>query len=189
MDHRIRILANKTRVGYVANFERAIRIASGDVVYFADQDDIWLPEKVAVIDHALTLKQCAASDAIVVDDSLRPIHPSFFRWRRAKSFTVLPIFLRPRIVGATVACRRAYLNSLRPFPVNIPHDFWLTINAAWDGALHVVHRPLILYRRHSQAASVTATSQRRSPYTIIRERAALAHALARRRQPFRGNRA
>ena len=33
--------------GYASNFIGAVRKTSGDVVFFCDQDDIWLPERVA----------------------------------------------------------------------------------------------------------------------------------------------
>jgi glycosyltransferase involved in cell wall biosynthesis len=42
-DPRIRILANRERVGYVRNFQRAISQVRGEYVFFSDQDDVWLP--------------------------------------------------------------------------------------------------------------------------------------------------
>ncbi len=180
-DARIRALANPDRLGYVANFERAVAHARGDVVYFSDQDDVWLPSKVATLDAALSHHACVASDAIVVDDSLRTVHPSYFGWRSTKSFSAFAIYLKPPIVGATLACRRQYLQSLLPFPAGIPYDFWITVNAAWDGALHVTRVPLILYRRHPHALSVSATGRRRAPGTIAAERLAILASMVRRR--------
>jgi len=180
-DQRVRVIANSARVGYVANFERAIASARGEAIYFSDQDDVWLPEKVATMDVALRNSACVASDATVVDDSLRILHPSYFAWRGTRSFSPLAVFLKPPIVGATLACRRDYLDALRPLPPEIPHDFWLTLNAACDGELCVIDRPLILYRRHAHVASVSATGLRRSAATIAKERFAVGRAMLRRR--------
>jgi len=180
-DSRIRAFANERRVGYVANFQRAIGHSRGDLVFFSDQDDIWLPHKVATLEAALREHALAASDATVVDDDLRTLYRSYFEWRGARDFSWLSIFLKPPIVGATMACRRPYLDMLMPFPRGIPHDFWLTLNAAWDNCLVVVRAPLILYRRHPAAASPSATNRVRRLRTKASERLRLAAGLLMRR--------
>ncbi len=180
-DARIRVLANDTRVGYVVNFQRAIAQSRGDYVFFSDQDDVWLPHKVATLESAMGTSDCVASDATVVDEHLQTVHPSFFELRGARSFSWLSIYLKPPIIGATLACRREYLESLLPFPDRVPHDFWLALNAAVDGKLTVLRTPLILYRRHSGALSVTATGHRRALKTIAAERARLVGAMLRHR--------
>jgi glycosyltransferase involved in cell wall biosynthesis len=180
-DPRIRVLANGSRIGYVANFQRAIGASRGDSIFFSDQDDVWLPHKVSTLDVAMQRSGCVASDAMVVDDRLQVLHASFFEWRGARRFSGLAIYLKPPIVGATVACRREYLERLLPFPRGIPHDFWLTLNAACDGTLTVVREPLILYRRHAKALSVTGTDRHRSFGTITAERFRLMSAMLRLR--------
>lgn len=187
-DRRIRVLNNTVRVGYVHNFQRALNHVRGDSIYFADQDDVWLPGKVQTLDRALEKKACAASDAVVVDERLREIYPSYFQCRRAEKFSAWSIFLRPAIIGATLACTREYLTRLLPLPSGIPHDFWISFNAAWDGALDVVPSPLILYRRHAEAMSPTATAYRRPFVLIASERLRLARLLLQRRLRNRGTR-
>jgi glycosyltransferase involved in cell wall biosynthesis len=181
-DARIRVLANDQHMGYVANFQRAIAGCRGDTVFFCDQDDIWLPNKVEMLDIALRTARCAASDAIVVDDRLETLHRSFFELRGARDFSCLSIYLKPSIIGATVACRRDYLETLLPFPPGIPHDFWLTFNAACDNTLAVLRTPLILYRRHEDAHSTTATDRRRPMTVIAAERVRLIGAMLRHRR-------
>jgi glycosyltransferase involved in cell wall biosynthesis len=180
-DPRIRVLAHTTRVGYIANFQRAIDASRGDFVFFSDQDDVWLPNKVATLEAAMRTSQCVASDAIVVDARLQTVHRSYFEWHGTNRFSRLSIYLRPPIVGATMACRREYLQTLLPLPAGVPHDFWLTFNAACDGTLEVIRTPLILYRRHTNAFSVSATGQRRGMKTIATERAKLIGAMLRHR--------
>jgi len=180
-DPRIRVLANRDRVGYIANFQRAIEISRGDRIFFSDQDDVWLPNKVAILESAMRVHACVASDAMVVDHELHPLHPSYFERRGTRSFSSLAIYLKPPIIGSTLACRRDYLQGLLPFPRGVPHDFWLTLNAAHDGALGIVKTPLILYRRHASAFSVSATNNRRPLITITAERARLAFQMLGRR--------
>jgi glycosyltransferase involved in cell wall biosynthesis len=169
-DKRIRVLRNSQRIGYIGNFQRAISQSCGDTIFFSDQDDVWLPNKVLTLDLALRNKACVSSDAIVVDEQLREIYPSFFQWRRTRSFSAWSILLKPSIVGATLACTRHYLNTLLPLPPGVPHDFWISFNAAWDDSLEIVRAPLILYRRHPTAVSLSATDNRRRATTIAAER-------------------
>jgi len=180
-DPRIRILANDQRVGYIANFQRAIEASHGEHIFFSDQDDVWLPWKVATLEAALQDSACVASDATVVDDRLQPLYDSYFDFRKVRGFSSLSIYLRPPIIGSTLACRREYLLGLLPFPRGIPHDFWLTANAAFDQTLGVIQKPLILYRRHPTAFSVSGTANRRSARTITAERARLIFEMLRRR--------
>lgn len=180
-DPRIRILRNSERVGYVRNFERAVAAARGELVFFSDQDDVWLPGKVDQLRRALMERPCVASDAVVVDEHLQELHPSYFRLHGTRGFSSLSIIFRPPIIGATLAIRSTYLRTLLPFPAEIPHDFWLSFNAAWDGALKVVESPLILYRRHSGAHSPTAMGRRRSLTRAGIERARLLREMVRRR--------
>jgi len=180
-DRRIRMVANTIRVGYVRNFQRALSHARGDLIYFADQDDVWLPHKVTTLDRALETKSCVCSDAIVVDEDLREICPSFFRLRGARTFSAWSILLRPPIIGATLACTRQYLARLLPLPPGIPHDFWISFNAAWDAALEVHPAPLILYRRHPAVVSPTATAYRRPLGVIASERLRLVGSSLQRR--------
>ena len=180
-DPRIKLICNSERLGYVKNFERAIIRASGDVIFFSDQDDVWLPGKVSAVCAMLRAKGCVATDATVVDKNLVVTHDSFFALRRAHGFSWLAVFFKPRIIGATVACDRNYLDTLLPFPKHIPHDFWITLNAALDHELGIIRRPFILYRRHPTTASVSATSRTRRMRVIVTERIRLLATLFSRR--------
>jgi len=186
-DARIRVLRNDRHLGYVANFQRAIAGCRGDSVFFCDQDDIWLPNKVAMLDNALRAADCAASDAIVVDERLETLHRSFFELLGARHFSCLSLYWKPSVIGATVACRRDYLETLLPFPAGVPHDYWLTFNAACDNTLAVLPVPLILYRRHTDAFSVTATDRRRPVATVATERMKLIGAMLRHRYSRRSH--
>src|SRR6185312_8035611 len=45
----VTVLVNKIRLGVCRNFENAIRHCSGDVIFLADKDDVWLSSKIAII--------------------------------------------------------------------------------------------------------------------------------------------
>lgn len=178
-DGRITLLPAGGRLGYQGNFERAILASSGDYIFFSDQDDICLPERVSRSMAALAEVECVCGDAIVVDESLGALHPSFFKLRKAK-FGAIQLFLRPAVIGATMAARRDFVMRSLPFPRQVPHDLWLSLRAASRGNLHVVHEPFILYRRHPGVASATGSQSNRKIVEILTERVSLVRSLIQR---------
>lgn len=48
LDNRIKFVEGP-RKGVIANFNHAIQQSKGDIIFLADQDDVWLPNKVAKI--------------------------------------------------------------------------------------------------------------------------------------------
>lgn len=42
----IKTYENKTNIGVIKNFEKALYLCSGDVIFLSDQDDVWLEHKV-----------------------------------------------------------------------------------------------------------------------------------------------
>jgi glycosyltransferase involved in cell wall biosynthesis len=40
------IIRNEINLGFRKNFEKAIGLCHGDIVFLSDQDDVWLPEKI-----------------------------------------------------------------------------------------------------------------------------------------------
>lgn len=175
-DPRIRLIAGGERLGYQGNFARAIAAISGEYIFFSDQDDVCLPARIPVSLAMLAHDVCVCGDAIIVDSSLQPIQQSHFAARRAR-FGAWSLFLRPAVIGATMACRRNFLLSHLPFPEGVPHDMWLSIEAARRGQLGVAREPFILYRRHQTAISATGSLSTRALCKRVRERWQLLRAL------------
>src|SRR3712207_5989304 len=42
----VRLSLNPQNLGFVKNFEQAIRLCRGDLIALADQDDVWHPQKL-----------------------------------------------------------------------------------------------------------------------------------------------
>lgn len=175
-DPRIRLIAGGERLGYQGNFARAIAVARGSYIFFSDQDDICLPARVPASLAMLEHSACVCGDAIVVDATLQPLQESHFAARRAR-FSAMWLFFRPAVIGATLACRRDFLLAHLPFPKDIPHDMWLSIQAVRRGQLSVVSEPFILYRRHGSAVSATGSVSTRAIRKRLRERYLLLKAL------------
>lgn len=54
------ILVNENNLGWKKNFLEAIKLTTGDIVFFSDQDDIWLPDKIKTMSEAMIEKKMGA---------------------------------------------------------------------------------------------------------------------------------
>src|SRR5674476_13034 len=64
-DHRIKIYHNNNSKGIISNIENALTYAKGDIIFLADQDDVWLPNKVRICSEALINNNLVISDCYV----------------------------------------------------------------------------------------------------------------------------
>ena len=153
---RIKIFTNKGTRGPIYNAESALKHAKGDLIFLSDQDDVWYPEKIAVMMPFLENYNLVISDATVIDRSGNIIYPSFFSVNKsAKGF--LRNWYRNSFLGCCMAFDRGILNYVIPFPAGIAmHDIWIGLNAALIGKYYLLPKPLIHYRRHGNNASPTA---------------------------------
>src|SRR4051812_35139545 len=44
----IKLHQNESTLTSIRNFEKAIGLCTGDIVFLSDQDDVWLPEKTKI---------------------------------------------------------------------------------------------------------------------------------------------
>lgn len=177
-DARVQLIAGGERLGYQDNFARAIASSRGEYIFFSDQDDICLPGRIPLSLAELEHSSCVCGDAIVVDAELVPLFDSHFKNRRAR-FSPAWLLYRPVVIGATLACRRAFLLANLPFPKGVPHDMWLSVQASRRGELAIIENPLILYRRHQGVVSATGSASKRPIFVRLSERLKLLVAVIR----------
>lgn len=159
---QVKIYANKKRLGSTKNFEKAINLCKGDIIFLSDQDDVWVPYKLESITK-LFLKRPEVdyifSDAIVADEKLFPLGYTmweivlFTKYQRRlfKKGCQLEILLKHNIVtGATMAIRQNLKDFILPIPEMWVHDEWIALVAsAMERKGDFVEDSLIKYRQHS----------------------------------------
>jgi glycosyltransferase involved in cell wall biosynthesis len=132
--------------------------AEADYVMFADQDDVWLPDKIAL---ALTAMRSAEAegagpvlvhtDAVVVDAALRQIAPSFWRYAQLTPdpATLQRFVVHNVVTGNTVLLNRALRERVGRIPAAAAmHDWWVACVAAAFGRVVAVPTPTLWYRQH-----------------------------------------
>lgn len=180
-DNRIILLNNSTGHGVNYNFENALRHAKGDYIFLADQDDVWLPGKVAKCVAALEDADCVVHDATVVDSNLEVHEESFFKSRNSGKGFIKNIY-KNTYLGCCMAFKSKILKDALPIPKtkSFYHDNWIGGIADLKYNLVFLPEKLILFRRHDHNTSSTANDSNYSfttqlwnrlvqvTYTIIR---------------------
>jgi glycosyltransferase involved in cell wall biosynthesis len=154
------VLLNKRALGVTANFEQAISACTGEFVALSDQDDVWLPDRLATAVSVLARRPdllLLHADARLVDAKGEPIGHTLFDalelTRREREFVhggraIEALLRRNLVTGATTVFRRELAALAAPFPTGWVHDEWLAIIAAATGQVDLVDRALIDYRQH-----------------------------------------
>ncbi|MCX6214054.1 glycosyltransferase family 2 protein [Spirosoma sp.] len=154
-DSRIRLVKNIFQRGPVGNFENALGLASGDFVFLSDQDDEWLPNKVADTVILLENYDLVLSDCRVVNSLGDIIYKSFFQHRRSQPGFWKNLY-KNSYNGCCMAFRRDVLSYALPFPSKIHmHDWWIGLLVEVKGRTYFYPKPLINYTRHGGNASPT----------------------------------
>jgi len=158
----VRLHVNEKNLGSARNYEKAIQACQGDVIFFADQDDVWYPTKIETMAPLLLsgeISDFVFSDADIVNESLLPLGRHLWesvpfslkmqrRFMRGQAFDVL---LHHNVVtGATAAFASRWQSLFLPFPSGWYQDAWIALLLAAVGKVTLVPTPLIKYRQHSR---------------------------------------
>ncbi|WP_428667502.1 glycosyltransferase family 2 protein [Runella sp.] len=187
---KVTVFVNEQQLGVTKNFEKALTKCEGDILFLCDQDDIWEPEKIARM--ALFLEQNPSlsvvfSDAVLVNERAEPLPTTFWQivrlhspqleqWKKGESIKVM--LVGNRVAGCTMALRKTFLQSLVPFPNDIPeflHDTWIAFVASVLEQIQYIPERLVQYRQHG-AQQVGTRPKNLTPLSL-KQRLARPHQL------------
>lgn len=149
-----RIFVNETNLGFKKNFPKAISLCHGDIIFLADQDDVWNPRKIEMMmpvfeDESVIL---AFHDAELVDERLNQVYPSFWETMnfdynlfQKKNYRI--VFEHNVMQGAACCFRKELFSKACPFPSNVIHDEWLLLIGLCEGKVIPVNKALLKYRQ------------------------------------------
>lgn len=176
-DQRIKVLKNTKNMGVLNSFVKSLMEASGDIIFFSDQDDIWLDGKVKRIikEFSDSDADIIQHDAIIVDENLKVQETSFFAIRNP-SDSIIKNYISNRYLGCCMAFRSTVKKRLLPIPKEAAyHNSWIGIMGKFDGfKISFIKESLIFYVRHKNNVS---QMKRRSLNLIIKDRMLLLKAI------------
>jgi glycosyltransferase involved in cell wall biosynthesis len=131
------------------NFENALAHASGDFLFFSDQDDVWLPNKIQTLLPHLQEDCFVWSDAWMTNEKLEKQNKLSEIWNlKRKGFWKL--LARSTQLGCVCAFTKSIKEAAMPFPpATACHDQWVRLVAELQFKTKYIDEPLILYRRHT----------------------------------------
>jgi len=158
-DKRIQPYRNNNNLGFNLNFNKACRLATGDFIAIADQDDIW---ELTKIEKLLAKISEYPGTLLVHCISARFEKFGKFHLKSHKLVNYLAgkdvrnFFLSNYISGHNILLRRSLLEKSLPFPGNVYYDWWLAAVASCNGKIAVVPEILVWHRMHDSNATGAA---------------------------------
>lgn len=160
-DPRVHLHANPRNTGHVQAFARAMELATGDVLFLADQDDLWPAGRVDAMLRGLAVRPVVAGNLTLFGTREGPHRQQL---RAAGSGSGLANLLgilagRRPYFGSAMAVRRDLLGIALPIPRYVEsHDVWLAIVGNLTGGVEHLEQPVLLRRLHG--ANLTAPRRR-----------------------------
>lgn len=177
-DPRIHLIEMTMNQGYVRSFEQAVLSSRGDFVFLADQDDVWLPDRLELMLGALQNSGVVASNFNVLGGKSRGGVPEL---RATDSTHYLRNILgtvvgyRP-YYGCAMAMTRKQAKIFAPIPSYVveSHDLWLALCGNVGKTMSHLQEPTLSRRLHED--NVTPRGWR-SLGSIVRARVMILRAL------------
>jgi hypothetical protein len=159
---RFRLLPQSQASGNAKfNFMELLKVAEAPYLAFADQDDLWLPEKIAVAMAAMERLEEAHgkgapllvfSDLRVVNDRLETLNPSFWASQHIRPehiHSLRRLIMQNVVTGCTMLFNQPLRVASLPMPAGVfMHDWWMALVACTLGHSQYLSEPAILYRQH-----------------------------------------
>lgn len=180
-DQRIRIYHNEKNEGASRSFFKALKKATGDILFLADQDDVWLAEKVRTISEIFNSKKIGivVHDAIIIKEG-KEWDVSLFTKNNSGGGLLKNVWSN-KYIGCCMAISKEARDLILPqyiYP-EVYHDHYLGVKGEWTAGINTyfLKTPLIQYYRHNQTH--TNIFKKRKLTTIIKERWQLCRMLLR----------
>lgn len=147
----IKIFRNEVNLGYNKNFEKAIQLATGDLIALSDQDDIWLPQKISTLvdkfsNEGTTLAHCRS---VKLENGRLRFKSASLHNHFAGNDT-RKLFMFNQINGHNIMFKKELVNKVVPIPVEMMYDWWIAVMATCYGSIASVDEYLVHHRIHSE---------------------------------------
>ena len=163
---KITILPNEGKnLGSILNFNALLQFArTAKYIMFCDQDDRWLPDKIAVtFAKVQALEQEFGSNYPImvftnfqyVDEQMNVIEAKKdFEINTIKNFGYPHLLAQNPVYGCTSIINKALADVIKTIPAQAEnHDHWIALVAAAFGKLYYYNVKPILYRQHGSNIS------------------------------------
>ena len=184
-DERVRVLENE-HPGVQNNFNNAVTACRGTYIFLADQDDLWVGDK---INRVIEVFESTGADIVVhdgrmADENLNPLPGGTIFEQYGTYNSPLRNIVKCTFWGCCMAFRASLRPVVCPFPSEgkLGHDLWIGVLGGMYGKIARCGECFLLHRLHG--GNVTADRRRALP-VILRHRICLIKNLRRRKRELR----
>lgn len=161
-DSRICLMENEQNQGYQASFERGIRAAKGAFIALSDQDDVWLPTKIADLAAGIGNASLIYADSELVDEHGVKMGKKMSDIKRQIAYdSPLMYTFGAWAPGHSMLFTREVLSVALPFDPVVSHDYLLGFAATCVRGIAYHESPLVHYRQH--ASNTIGANLRKAP--------------------------
>ena len=153
----VRVYRNEANLGYIKNFEKAMALCAGDVIFLSDQDDVWFDSKIDRIAREFILNDLACvivNDAEIVHEDLKGTGLTV-----AGQLLSAGLIVEQLLLGCCISFRSSFKPLIFPIPSHIHgHDGWINTLGNTMHCRYFLSDVLQLYRRHTSNTSSFPTT-------------------------------
>lgn len=167
-DPRIRVAVNATNLGFARNFAQALPLSRGNFIAPCDQDDLWHPDKIAMLVAAVAGRSLAYCDSELIDASGSSLEQRLSQVVPMRDLDdPLPFAFGNCVSGHAMLFERALLEHALPVPEVFFHDWWLAAVAAAGRGIAFCDRVLVQYRQHGGNVTEQRLTQMRAEAGLV----------------------
>lgn len=172
----LRYIVNQERKGVIENFRQAVQgVHDADYVVLADQDDIWLPNKLSVLKAAMEnmndeMPAIVYSDIAVINEEDTIVNQSFWNELGQDHYhhNLDTLMMGNFVTGCSVMMNRSMRDLFIKMPQEVKlHDAWLALIAYSFGQVKEITETLVLYRKHADNVAFTHFLKSRNVLTNL----------------------
>jgi len=171
-----KIQRNEKNLGSNKTFERLTQDADSKYFAFCDQDDVWLPEKLMVLQEEMERSGAllVCSDMYIIDGNGKRVADSITKIRRHHIFRSGEklsdtLWYSNFASGCALLVLSEIAKAAIPFNPYMYYDHYIALSSANKGYVLSVNRPLIHHREHGEnQSSVMQGVVNRESYVRLR---------------------
>lgn len=164
LENRWKVYVNEHNLGYADNFHKVLQMATGDYIFFSDQDDVWYPEKIEIMVDVMESNEkigllCTDYDALTSTEDAPSVSAKASRYLK-KDDSIEYIELNSKNIyiaslGCVMGMTKGFRDRIEPYWKNgWAHDDFVWRMAQCLDACYIYHRPMIQRRLHDHNVSM-----------------------------------
>ena len=181
-----KLIINQNRKGFVNNFWDCISLTTGDIIFLSDQDDVWHPDKVSIMQSKMLNNhniRVLFSDMNYIDANDNKIYYNnnhgngiISTIRHNLSGNTYKVNYKEFIKtggyqGASIAFRKEIFNNIKSFDISYKyaHDVFINFYASILDGFYVTKTKLTNYRIHDTNTLGIPVHRKRDRVEVLSE--------------------